>query len=390
MKQLLFDDPKYSNSDNAHSDAPYSDSHNAISNNVNNNEVNNARLITRTWSFAWPPPMTTTITYVSSASSSDDDSDYVSASASASTSSSSSFPCYNPRDIEQLMMKMKNVGMLFVKPKKVGGSSAAGIQLQISKRQAAKIKNNVTTAAASSNIGHNILFCQNSCGHRNGIDFRYRRKGERSLVGAVPVPVPSAAAAAAVGQQQLQQQQSSSSFLWTILRDPEKRAISEYFFKEISRRGSEYSDRKFKNFLEGQEELHRAQPPAVREERRNGQWAIRAAAAAAAARDNTKNSSSNNNNNHERREEESSSGYYRDNDRHFNNVSEGRRRLLRVPREGGGRGAIQSPGHSIHYYLLVHTTNITSHQKLDSSIRSMSKSKSISSSSIPSVLTFDE
>jgi len=47
-----------------------------------------------------------------------------------------------------------------------------------------------------------------------------------------------------------QQQQQRSSFLYTILRDPQRRAVSQYFFR-MSREQSNYSDKTFKKFLEG-------------------------------------------------------------------------------------------------------------------------------------------
>jgi len=117
------------------------------STNSDRKDNDNTRLITRAWSFAWP---SSAATQTSSNQTSD-------------PASASIFPCYDPGTLQQKEQKTQ-LGMLFLKPMKVGGSTAAGVQLQISKHVAERQKRK-----------HD--FCQSSQDHKSGIDFRNRKKG---------------------------------------------------------------------------------------------------------------------------------------------------------------------------------------------------------------------
>lgn len=81
-------------------------------------------------------------------------------------------------------------GILFIKPMKVGGTTATGINIRLSKNLAKRL-NKI------------FPFCENNYMHSDGYMFENRHK--------------------------------NNSFLWSMLRDPTNRAISHYFFHEISR-----------------------------------------------------------------------------------------------------------------------------------------------------------
>lgn len=91
-----------------------------------------------------------------------------------------------------------------VKPSKVGGSTAASINLRIA-----------TTLAQSKPWD----LCQTRFDHGKASSYRY---GERNR---------------------------NKSFLWTIIRDPTSRFISEFFFFQVSREGVEPTDENFFRFV---------------------------------------------------------------------------------------------------------------------------------------------
>jgi hypothetical protein len=53
------------------------------------------------------------------------------------------------------------------------------------------------------------------------------------------------------------QRNRERSFLWTILRDPTKRAVSQFFHFEVSRKKIEPTDREFLRWIQGYTFLHR-------------------------------------------------------------------------------------------------------------------------------------
>ena len=85
-------------------------------------------------------------------------------------------------------------GMLFMKLMKVGGSTAAGVNLRIAHRMAER-------------LGLNYTHCNYRFRHSKGHDDMHYDERDRDR-----------------------------SFLWTLVRDPTKRAISEFFHFDVSRR----------------------------------------------------------------------------------------------------------------------------------------------------------
>jgi hypothetical protein len=101
---------------------------------------------------------------------------------------------------------MTKRGIVFLKPMKVGGSSASGINLRISKNLASR-------------LNKTFPFCENNFDHAMGYMMKGRKKAQ--------------------------------SFLWTLLRQPAKRAVSGFFHFKVSRFGFESNDT---NFIEDMEE----------------------------------------------------------------------------------------------------------------------------------------
>jgi len=91
-------------------------------------------------------------------------------------------------------------GMYLVKVEKTGSSTAAAAALQIAESVALK---NGLAKPCPTHVNH-------------GFDYEYRQ---------------------------------DPSFLWTVVRQPHKRSISEYFFKHISRRGMKYNSSHLIRFL---------------------------------------------------------------------------------------------------------------------------------------------
>lgn len=96
---------------------------------------------------------------------------------------------------------MTNRGIVFLKPMKVGGSSASGINLRLAKNMAER-------------LGKDYAYCDNNFDHAMGYMMVRRKRTE--------------------------------SFLWTLLRDPTNRAISGYYHFDVSRFGS---DATLENFI---------------------------------------------------------------------------------------------------------------------------------------------
>ncbi|KAG7345527.1 galactose-3-O-sulfotransferase [Nitzschia inconspicua] len=102
-------------------------------------------------------------------------------------------------------------GILFLKPMKVGGSTASGINLRIAKNMAER-------------LGRDYPLCDNNFDHAMGFMMSGRKRSE--------------------------------SFLWTLLRDPTKRAISGFYHFDVSRYGVEPSLENFKAALSDQTDFY--------------------------------------------------------------------------------------------------------------------------------------
>lgn len=119
-------------------------------------------------------------------------------------------PCYRPekdwQDLDKGKTPLKK-GFLFVKSPKTGSSTGSGITLRI-----------------AHNIGrrHNYSTCKSRFHHSTGLHMKYAERNKKR------------------------------SFLWSIVRDPTSRAISEFFHFRVSRNEVEPSDKNFIKFLKSE------------------------------------------------------------------------------------------------------------------------------------------
>jgi Galactose-3-O-sulfotransferase len=122
-------------------------------------------------------------------------------------------PCY-PSSADWTDMKVQftptNRGFLYVKPYKTGSSTTSGVHLRIA-RNVAKRRTKVNTTMCATRHDHGPDYYPGYTLFRN----RIRKK----------------------------------SFLWTILRNPTKRAVSQFFHFEVSRNKIEPTDQNFVSFL---------------------------------------------------------------------------------------------------------------------------------------------
>ena len=114
-------------------------------------------------------------------------------------------------------------GFLFVKPYKVGGSTAAGVNIRLARNVAQRQWTNGTVSLPS---GTTTEICKNRYDH------------------------------AQVRTQQYHIRNRMKSFLWSIIRDPTKRAISSFFHFEVSRNKVEPTDWNFQAYLRTDTSLH--------------------------------------------------------------------------------------------------------------------------------------
>jgi len=144
-------------------------------------------------------------------------------------------PCYQPESnmLEGMRPKPKwtRNGFLYLKLFKTGSSTSAGINLRIAR--------NVAQRLESSNK------------NKNGTDYRTAAEinvggRENKKVKMCKARFDHVAASRYYGQRKPQQ-----SFLWTVLRDPDTRAVSQFFHFEVSRGQIEPSDENFRRYLHG-------------------------------------------------------------------------------------------------------------------------------------------
>jgi Galactose-3-O-sulfotransferase len=137
-------------------------------------------------------------------------------------------PCY-PAEKEWESMDIQfspaNEGFLYLKPYKTGSSTTSGVNLRIARNVARRQQGD-------------IKICKTRFDH--GPDFT-------------------------PGTTLFKHRDPSKSFLWTILREPTSRAVSQFFHFEVSRKKLEPSDRNFKAILRRKNPLqdyyHRALYP---------------------------------------------------------------------------------------------------------------------------------
>ena len=128
-------------------------------------------------------------------------------------------PCFPPKGNWNTP---SNGGFLYLKPFKTGSSTCSGINLRIARNVASRQLFDKIGASAINNNETHSSFCQARFSHG-------------------PQPYPAASLFA--------NRTAEESFLWTVLREPTKRAISEFFHFQVSRNQRDPTDENLRNFL---------------------------------------------------------------------------------------------------------------------------------------------
>lgn len=119
-------------------------------------------------------------------------------------------PCYEPElDWKKEQNQPSSTGFLFVKPFKTGSSTAAGVNLRIARNVARRL---------STTSSRNITICKARSNHA---------KASKSFA----------------------HRDRSRSFMWTIIREPSSRVVSQYFHFYISRKKVRPTDASFEHYL---------------------------------------------------------------------------------------------------------------------------------------------
>lgn len=127
-----------------------------------------------------------------------------------------SFPCLAPDPkwrSPQTHRSPTHDGFLMIKELKTGGSTAAGIHLRIARNVARR------------NTQYQICKVRNDHADASKMHYRFRNR--------------------------------TRSFLWTVVRDPTKRAISQFFHFQVSRKMVEPTDENFKKWIQECQTLYR-------------------------------------------------------------------------------------------------------------------------------------
>ena len=125
--------------------------------------------------------------------------------------SNASLPCVEPEDQDQVQNSSPPTGFLFVKTYKVGGSTAAGVQLRLARNVARRYFPHLKAQSCESR-------------HRHLSPSVVREQYPNRILG--------------------------KSFLWTMVREPTQRALSHYFHFEVSRQKKQPTDQSFQSVLE--------------------------------------------------------------------------------------------------------------------------------------------
>ena len=142
------------------------------------------------------------------------------------------FPCFleDPKkrwwEVSKNSSSPLQEGFFFLKTHKTGSSTGAGIHLRIAQRVAARKTNKQSMDASTRKHGNatlpsttNFPMCRSQFDHSTARKMKYASR------------------------------RPETSFLWSILRDPTERAISQFFHFEVSRRMVEPTEENFQNFL---------------------------------------------------------------------------------------------------------------------------------------------
>jgi len=120
------------------------------------------------------------------------------------------FPCFQPDKNwwkTKVVRSPASLGFFFVKEMKTGSSTVTGVTLRIAKEMAKRLKKN-------------FRICKSRFDHSLAYNLKY---GERDR---------------------------KKSFLWTVIREPNKRAISQFFHFQVSREKLEPTDENFIEYME--------------------------------------------------------------------------------------------------------------------------------------------
>lgn len=126
-------------------------------------------------------------------------------------------PCLPPDDLWRQPTTQRSPareGFLFVKEMKTGGSTAAGIHLRIAHNVARRRK-----------TGYPLCKVRNDHATATHLDYQHRDR--------------------------------SKSFLWTVIRDPTRRALSQFFHFQVSRKGIRPTDENFISWIRQDQYLFR-------------------------------------------------------------------------------------------------------------------------------------
>lgn len=109
----------------------------------------------------------------------------------------------------------KGNGFFFMKLMKTGGSTAAGVHVRMLQHIARRLSSQETTTTTTSTT---TTTCQGQWDH----DWAYNMLADR---------------------------QRNKSFTWTLVRDPTKRVVSQFFHFEVTRNGTKPTDANFQSYL---------------------------------------------------------------------------------------------------------------------------------------------
>ncbi|OEU19164.1 hypothetical protein FRACYDRAFT_237454 [Fragilariopsis cylindrus CCMP1102] len=150
--------------------------------------------------------------------------------------------------------RKSKTGMLFVRPYKVGSSSVVGIQLQINKNIAERITKSLSPQQQKQQEEDDTTTSfenDEDCNCICDSSFHHSTGLQLRPMKLLDNDNNQSNIKSNSNKNSNSNSNQTTTFLWTMLRHPTKRAISHYFFRKISRDMSEYSDQNFIHFLEG-------------------------------------------------------------------------------------------------------------------------------------------
>lgn len=139
-------------------------------------------------------------------------------------------PCFAPDDekhyTKPVPLPSIHKGFMFMKLMKTGGSTAAGINIRIMRDVAERVQkaNDTAAAATISTTANTFQYCQGRFEHAWGYEMLADRE------------------------------RNGTSFTWTLVREPTKRVVSQFFHFIVSRKNKTATDQEFHQYLAGAKE----------------------------------------------------------------------------------------------------------------------------------------